>query len=134
MAFEINDTAAARKALAQNRSSQSELGSWSIDLTFCVRMLELYGLKADSDVIKLTISQTIQMAKDFLDERIAMVIKELKIEEGHLVKLAEDALLAKDREMVYKHQDLVNEVDKARADFGNLRSTLYNLIDELKSI
>lgn len=134
MGFEINDTAAARQALAQNRSSQSELGSWSIDLTFCVRMLEIYGLKADSDAVKQAISHSIQMAKGFLEERIAMVIKELKIEEGHLIKLSEDALLAKDREMVYKHQDLVKQVDLARADFGSLRSTLYDLIGELKSI
>lgn len=134
MPYEINDTAAARVALSENRGLQSELGSWSIDLTFCVRMLQIYGLKAEAELTKSRIEQSIHVANGFIEERIARLTSELKKEEVHLTKLAEDALLTKDREMNYKHQAQKKEVDQARKDFAGLRASLYGLISELKSI
>lgn len=134
MVIEINDTAAAQRALVENKDAQREIASWIIDLRFCSRMLEIYGLKAETSIVRDQIKRSQAVLADFVDLKLDQLVKDLRRTEQHLVKLAEDALLVKDREMSYRQASDLKLISEARNSYHDLRKSLYSIIEELKSL
>ena len=134
MVIEINDTGAAQKALLENRDAQREIASWMIDLRFCSRMLEIYGLKAETNTVRDQIEKSQDLVDDFLDLRLNQLVMDLRKSEQHLVKVAQDALLIKDREMSYRQASERKLISEARNSYNDLRHSLYSIIEDLKSL
>ncbi len=134
MNAELNDTANARLFHHENRSWQSEIGSWEIDLMFCFRMLEIYGLKADSNQLRSTQQNLKREITDFTSTRIADLKQRLKTNEAKLVRLIEDAVLLKDRQMIYRQNDDRAQMNMVRAEIHDLQKHLYEFIDQMKSM
>ena len=130
----MNDTQLASRFLTENRQWQSELGSWELDLMFCSRMLDIYGLKAESPVQKSEQVELKKMVSDVIEVRLAGIRNQLRANEEPLKKAAEDQLLFKDAQLPYRQEDDRKTVDSARASVLMLQQRLYGFIDQLKSI
>lgn len=132
--MEINDTRSASQFLSENKAWQSEVGSWEIDLLFCSRMLDIYGLKADSSELKAEQVELKKMVGDVIEIRLMHLKGGLKKNEVTLSKAAADGLLVKDRELPYRQKDDENEMNEAREAVHGLQQRLYSFIEQLKSL
>lgn len=130
----VNDIARAKQFLAENRSWQSEIGSWEIDLLFCERMLDIYGLKAETAGMQGTKESIKTSVRDFISIRLGNLKSQLKTNEGILNRMVEDELLLKDRQMSYRHDDDKSDMDCTRIAAHTLQNQLYGFIEELKSL
>ena len=130
----VNDTLEARRFLTENKSWQSEIGSWEIDLLFCERMVDIYGLKAESDSMQETKSTITVSIHDLISIRLDNLKSRLKANEGILSRLVDDELLLKDRQMPFLHSDDKSEMDKTRVLVLALQGRLYSFIKELKAL
>lgn len=130
----VNDILRARQFLTENRSWQSEIGSWEIDLLFCERMLDIYGLKAETAGMQSTKTSVKSSVSDFISIRLNNLKSQLKANEGILSRLVEDELLLKDREMPFRHDDDKADMESTRIAAHTLQKQLYSFIEELKSL
>ena len=130
----VNDTAQARRFLDENRRSQSEIGSWEIDLLFCDRMLDIYGLKVDAEGMRKTMLILKERIQDLLSIRLENLKTQLKENEVLLKRLVDDELLLKDRQMPFRDADDKSDMDNTRIAAHALQNQLYGFIEELKSI
>jgi hypothetical protein len=130
----VNDTLEARRFLTENKSWQSEIGSWEIDLLFCERMVDIYGLKAESDSMQETKSTITVSIHDLISIRLDNLKSQLKANEGILNRLVDDELLLKDRQMPFRHSDDKSEMDNTRVLVLALQGRLYSFIKELKAL
>jgi len=53
--------------------------------------------------------------------------------EEDLQKVVEDRVLLKDRELPFKHKDMVEEMQEFRIAGNGLKNDLYNKIEQLRS-
>ena len=131
---EVNDSRNAARFLAENREWQSEIGSWEIDLMFCSRMLDIYGLKADTSNHKTEQVDLKKVVSDVIEVRLTSIKRQLKDNERALQKATADELLFKDSQMPYRQDDDRNEMNQARQAVHSLQQRLYGFIELLKSI
>lgn len=130
----VNDISSAKLFLGENRSWQSEIGSWEIDLLFCERMLDIYGLKAETAGMQCTKATIKTSVRDFISIRLNKLKSQLKANEGILNRLVDDELLLRDRQMPFRHDDDKSDMENARAAAHALQKQLYGFIEELKSL
>ena len=130
----VNDILSAKRFLVENRIWQSEIGSWEIDLLFCERMLDIYGLKAETAGMLETKSTLTESIQDFISVRIHNLKSQIKRNEAILNRLEEDELLFKDRQVSFRQNDDKSDMNKARTAVHGLQKRLYGFIKELKSL
>lgn len=125
-------SANARAFLAQTKSWQSEMNSWSTELTFLQRMLDIYGLKAMEEPHASEVKRLKQRMVHFLKETTVQQRQKWKAHEERLELIVEDRLLLEDRELPYKHKDFEKEAHDCRSIFHYMQRSAFELIEELK--
>ena len=114
MSVEVNDRKEAQRNYSETREWQSELNSLVIDLQFYQRMVDIYGLKANDAVEKRDVELLKETLSSFMQHRVENQRNRLKMHEEYLQKVAEDRVLLKDRELPFKHKDMLEEMHDFR--------------------
>jgi len=133
MSVEVNDRKQAQRNFNETREWQSELNTLVIDLLFFQRMVDIYGLKATDTVEKRDIQLLKETLGSFIEHRVENQKNRLKMHEEYLRKVVEDRVLLKDRELPFKHKDMMEEMKDFRIAGGGLKNDLYNKIEQLRS-
>jgi exonuclease VII large subunit len=133
MSVEVNDRKEAQRNYSETREWQSELNSLVIDLQFYQRMVDIYGLKANDAVEKRDVDLLKETLSSFMQHRVENQKNRLKMHEEYLQKVAEDRVLLKDRELPFKHKDMLEEMHDFRLAGNGLKNELFNKIEQLRS-
>jgi hypothetical protein len=133
MSVEVNDRKQAQHNYSETREWQSELNTLVIDLLFYQRMVDIYGLKATNPTEKRDIELLKEILRSFIQHRVENQKTRLKIHEEDLQKVVEDRVLLKDRELPFKHKDMLEEMQEFRIAGNGLKNDLYNKIEQLRS-
>jgi hypothetical protein len=127
MSVEVNDRKQAQRNYSETREWQSELNTLVIDLLFYQRMVDIYGLKATNPTEKRDIELLKEILRSFIQHRVENQKTRLKMHEEDLQKVV------KDRELPFKHKDMVEEMQEFRIAGNGLKNDLYNKIEQLRS-
>jgi hypothetical protein len=130
----VNDTKSAKIFFEENRSWQSEIGSWEIDLLFCSRMLDIYGLKVENSLMSDTQRSLKSEIEGLKTSKFSQMKSQLKFNELKLSRLVEDSVLIKDRQMSFRQDDDRSEMNALRLLVHQLQQHLYSFIDQMKSL
>lgn len=133
MPVEVNDRRQAQRNYNETRQWQAELNSLVIDLLFYQRMVDIYGLKATDAIEKHDIRLLKDTLRSFLEHRVENQKNRLKMHEEYLLKVVEDRMLLKDRELPFKHKDMAEEMHDFRIAGGGLKNDLFNKIEQLRT-
>lgn len=133
MQVEVNDRKQAQLNYNETRQWQAELNSLVIDLLFYKRMVDIYGLKATDDTETHDIKLLKETLNSFLEHRVENQKTRLKLHEEHLLKVVEDRLLLKDRDLPFKHKDMAQEMQEFRVAGNSLKNDLFNKIEQLRT-
>ena len=133
MSVEVNDRKEAQRNYSETREWQSELNSLVIDLQFYQRMVDIYGLKANDAVEKRDVELLKETLSSFMQHRVENQRNRLKMHEEYLQKVAEDRVLLKDRELPFKHKDMLEEMLDFRVAGNGLKNELFNKIEHLRN-
>jgi len=133
MSVEVNDRKEAQRNYRETREWQSELNTLVIDLLFYQRMVDIYGLKASDPVEARDIQLLKETLTSFVQHRVENQKNRLKMHEEYLQKVAEDRVLLKDRELPFKHKDMVAEMHDFRIAGSGLKNDLFNKIEQLRN-
>ena len=132
MSVEVNDRKEAQRNYSETREWQSELNSLVIDLQFYQRMVDIYGLKANDAIEKHDVNLLKETLSSFIQHRVENQKNRLKMHEEYLQKVAEDRVLLKDRELPFKHKDMLEEMLDFRVAGNGLKNELFNKQDALQ--
>jgi hypothetical protein len=124
--------ASAQEFLHGTRRWLSELDSWSIELMFLQRMLDIYGLKAEHDGQSERVRSLKSRIGILLSDETENLRGRLHEHEEHLQQILADRLLLQDRELPYKHADAEKAVSLGRSQFIGIQTSAFALVDELK--
>ena len=133
MSIEVNDRKQAQRNYNETRQWQAELNSLVIDLLFYQRMVDIYGLKASDSVEKRDIQLLKETLNSFIEHRVENQKNRLKMHEEYLLKVVEDRVLLKDRELPFKHKDMAEEMQDFRMAGSGLKNDLFNKIEQLRT-
>ena len=133
MSVEVNDRKEAQRHYNETREWQSELNTLVIDLLFYQRMVDIYGLKASDPVEKRDILLLKETLASFIEHRVENQKSRLKMHEEYLQKVVEDRVLLKDRELPFKHKDMLEEMQDFRIAGNGLKNDLFNKIEQLRN-
>lgn len=133
MSVEVNDRKQAQRNYSQTREWQSELNTLVIDLLFYKRMVDIYGLKAFDTVEARDIQHLKETLASFIEHRVENQKNRLKMHEEYLQKIVEDRVLLKDRDMPFKHKDMLEEMHDFRLAGNGLKNDLFNKIEQLRN-
>lgn len=133
MSVEVNDRREAQRFYNETRQWQAEISSLVIDLMFYQRMVDIYGLKATDPVDRQDVAHLKETLSSFLEYRVENQKERLKGHEEYLQKVVEDRILLKDRELPFKHKDMVEEMQDFRVGGGSLKTSLFNKIEYLRN-
>lgn len=133
MSIEVNDRKLAQRNYNETRQWQAELNSLVIDLLFYQRMVDIYGLKATDPVERRDVQMLKETLSSFMEHRLENQKARLKMHEEYLLKVVEDRVLLKDRELPFKHKDMTAEMQDFRMAGSGLKNDLYNKIEQLRT-
>ena len=131
--MEVNDRKEAQRFYNETRQWQSEINSLVIDLMFYQRMMDIYGLKATDPADRQDVAHLKETLSSFMQYRVENQKAKLKAHEEYLQKVVEDRVLLKDRELPFKHKDMLEEMQDFRVGGGSLKNNLFNKIEHLRN-
>lgn len=124
--------ASAQEYLHSTRKWLSELDSWSIELMFLQRMLDIYGLKAEDETQSAKLCALRSHIGSFLSDGIAQRRDLLHGHERHLQQIVADKLLLKDKELPYRQSDAEKAILEGRSSFYGIQERAFAVIEDLK--
>ena len=133
MPVQVNDRKLAQRFYNETREWQSEINSLVIDLMFYQRMMDIYGLKETNPTEKRDIDLLKETLSSFREHRVENQKTRLKAHEEYLQKVVEDRVLLKDRELPFKHKDMLVDMQDFRMAGAGLKNSLYNKIEYLRN-
>lgn len=134
MSVEVNDRKLAQRNYNETREWQSELNTLVIDLLFYQRMIDIYGLKAGDPIERRDVQLLKETLESFIEHRAENQRFRLKMHEEYLQKVVEDRVLLKDRDLPFKHKDMVHEMQGFRVSGNGLKNELFSKIERLRNI
>ena len=95
--------------------------------------MDIYGLKETNPTEKRDIDLLKETLSSFREHRVENQKTRLKAHEEYLQKVVEDRVLLKDRELPFKHKDMLVDMQDFRMAGAGLKNSLYNKIEYLRN-